>query len=116
MTLGGCRAPVTGVPGGHARAPPSFLSPPARPQHCLSDRPVLGPHGQLHFPRRLLADAFHHVVGSPGAEGRRASTAAPPHSGAATWAPPGKRLVLKAARAPLLTGKRRTWQQGPGSR
>lgn len=98
MTLGrvlGPRHRGSGRPRpGPACLPLSRL---ARPQHCLSDRPVLGPHGQLHFPRRLPAGPPHHLVGSPRAEGARAGTAAPRHSGAVTWAPLGKRLMLKAA-------------------
>ena len=44
MTLGRVPGPVPRVLGGHDRALPSFLSRLAHPQHCLSDRPALGPH------------------------------------------------------------------------
>ena len=82
MTLGRVPGRIPGVLGGHVWAPPSLLSRLARPQHCLSDRPVLGPHGQLHFPRR-----------EPRGRGGQAGTAAPRHAGAVTWAPLGKWLV-----------------------
>lgn len=99
MTLGWVPGPCCWGPGRPCPGPTCLLfSQLARPQHCLSDRPVLGPHGQLHFPCWLPACPPHQLTGSPGAEGGQAGTAAAPrHSGAVTWALLGKRLVLKAA-------------------
>lgn len=101
MTLGRVPGPCHWGPGkphpGPACLPFSQLT---RPQHCLSDRPVLGPQGQLHFPRWLPACPPHQLTGSPGAEGGWASAAAaapPCCSGAITWVPRGKWLVLGAA-------------------
>lgn len=99
MTLGRVASPCRRGPGRPRPGPACLpLSRLARLQHCLSDRPVLGPHGQLHFPHWLPACPPHQLTGSPGAEGGQAgATAAPQHLGSVTWAPLGKRLVLKAA-------------------
>ena len=86
MTLGRVPGRIPGVLGGHVRAPPSPFSRLTRPQHCLSDRPVLGPHGQLHFP--------HWEPWGRGGPGWRCCSPTPR---AVTWAPLGKRLVLEAA-------------------
>lgn len=104
MTLGRVSGPLRWGPR-RPHSGPAFLllSRLTHPQHCLSDRPVLGPHGQLHFPRRLPAHPPHHLIGSPEAEGGQASAAAPQYSGAVPWAPLGKQLVLKAA--PGLTSE-----------
>lgn len=86
MTLGRVPGRIPGVLGGHVRAPPSPFSRLTRPQHCLSDRPVLGPHGQLHFP--------HWEPWGRGGPGWRCCSPTPR---AVTWASLGKRLVLEAA-------------------
>lgn len=75
MTLGRVPGPLHRGPGRPCPGPAFLLlSRLTHPQHCLSDRPVLGPHGQLHFPHRLPAHPPHHRTGSPEAEagaGRR---------------------------------------------
>ena len=86
MTLGRVPGRNPGVLGGHVRAPPSPFSRLTRPQHCLSDRPVLGPHGQLHFP--------HQEPWGRGGPGQRCCSPTPR---AVTWAPLGKWLVLETA-------------------
>lgn len=54
MTLGRVPGPCHRGPGRPPLGPACLpLSRLARPQHCLSHRPILGPHGQLHFPRWL---------------------------------------------------------------
>lgn len=72
MTLGRMPGPCHQGPGRPHPDPACLsLSQLTRPQHCLSDRPVLGPHGQLHFPRWLPACPSHQLTGSPGPEGAR---------------------------------------------
>lgn len=117
MTLGRVPGPVRWGPG-RPHPGPAFLllSRLTHPQHCLSDRPVLGPHGQLHFPRRLPAHPPHHLSGSPEAEGGPASAAAPQHAGAVPCAPLGKQRVLKAAPASLQKGRKGGRQWGPRSK
>lgn len=107
MTLGRVLGPVRWGPG-RPHPGPAFLllSRLTHPQHCLSDRPVLGPHGQLHFPRRLPARPPHHLSGSPEAEGGPASATAPHHAGAVPCSPLGKQRVLKAAPASLQKGRK----------
>lgn len=100
MTLGRVPGPCHRGPGKPRPGPACLpLSQLTRPQHCLSDRPVLGPQGQLHFPRWLPACPPHQLTGSHGAEGGwvSAAVAAPCCSGAVTWVSLGKWLVLKAA-------------------
>lgn len=93
MTLGWVPAPHHRGPG---RLRPGPACPPlcqlACPQHCLSDRPVLGPHSQLHFPRRLPT----RLPGPWGRGGLGRHCCSLPHR-AAPRAPLGEQLLWKAA-------------------